>query len=59
MIEPSFIGRSLSTAVDTHTSVGCDWIGKLNPAGITPMMVKRVLLKSTARPTTLASPPKC
>jgi hypothetical protein len=48
----------LSNAVEIHTSVG-GWIGNLNPAGITPTMVKRELLSSTARPITPASPPKC
>jgi hypothetical protein len=39
----------LSSAVEIHTSVGCGWIGNLNPAGITPTMVKRELLKGDHR----------
>ena len=59
MIAPGPAGRSLSSAVVIQTCVGCGWIGNLNPAGMTPTMMKRELLRSTARPTMPASPPNC
>ena len=58
-IAPGPVGRSLSSAVVIHNCDGCAWIGNRNPAGMTPTMVKRESLRSTARPTTPASPPKC